>query len=154
MLWPAGMIYGGRKGLCVPETRRSFLDGRRDRHSLAEPGNREQFQMLLLGAGDGEITSRLTHPTHTSHEGAETRRVHEGDAVQIHYHMRGLLFDHLPQHIAQRSHRVDVEIAGGLEDSIAVAVLYLDIYLLLCHLSLIHISEPTRRTPISYAVFC
>ena len=22
------------------------------------------------------------------------------------------------------------------------------------HLSLIHISEPTRRTPISYAVFC
>src|SRR5665647_3395475 len=23
-----------------------------------------------------------------------------------------------------------------------------------CHLSLIHISEPTRRTPISYAVFC
>src|SRR5665647_274131 len=25
---------------------------------------------------------------------------------------------------------------------------------LLPHLSLIHISEPTRRTPISYAVFC
>src|SRR5680860_479224 len=24
----------------------------------------------------------------------------------------------------------------------------------LCNLSLIHISEPTRRTPISYAVFC
>ena len=24
----------------------------------------------------------------------------------------------------------------------------------LYHLSLIHISEPTRRTPISYAVFC
>src|SRR5665647_3988326 len=29
-----------------------------------------------------------------------------------------------------------------------------DLYLSLFDLSLIHISEPTRRTPISYAVFC
>src|SRR5664279_3148752 len=28
------------------------------------------------------------------------------------------------------------------------------IFFLYVHLSLIHISEPTRRTPISYAVFC
>src|SRR5665647_2740165 len=37
--------------------------------------------------------------------------------------------------------------------------LYTNHYLPICrchvyHLSLIHISEPTRRTPISYAVFC
>src|SRR5680860_1819473 len=29
-----------------------------------------------------------------------------------------------------------------------------NLVLLLVYLSLIHISEPTRRTPISYAVFC
>ena len=31
---------------------------------------------------------------------------------------------------------------------------FVEIYTERLHLSLIHISEPTRRTPISYAVFC
>ena len=45
------------------------------------------------------------------------------------------------------------EIVRGMKGPIGVALMDLDDFKVY-NLSLIHISEPTRRTPISYAVFC
>ena len=45
---------------------------------------------------------------------------------------------------------VGVELKGKLKEGTTAT----DLVLIIVELSLIHISEPTRRTPISYAVFC
>ena len=51
------------------------------------------------------------------------------------------------------SNSVLVTIYASDNDAVKLVQLYINDSLVL-DLSLIHISEPTRRTPISYAVFC
>src|SRR5664279_4151996 len=56
--------------------------------------------------------------------------------------------------LAGRRIAIVEDLPGTTRDRLTANVSWLDKEFTVIDLSLIHISEPTRRTPISYAVFC
>ena len=116
---------------------------------------------LLLFTNDGDLAKKLVHPKHgvrkIYHVTLDKKLAkHHFNAIES-----GLTLDDGPAPVDQLSYidgsshnQVGIELHIGrnrivrrIFESLGYEVMHLD-------LSLIHISEPTRRTPISYAVFC
>src|SRR5664279_5866421 len=102
----------------------AFVEARQKRHEFIT------VEHLLLAL--------LDNPSAT-----ETLRACGGNIEQLRKDLSKFISEHTPT--VEGEEDIDTQPTLGFQRVIQRAIL---------HLSLIHISEPTRRTPISYAVFC
>ena len=106
--------------------------------------------MAHIDAGKTTTTERILYYTGKSHKIGE---VHDGAATMDWMEQeqeRGITITSAATTCFWREHRINIiDTPGHVDFTIEV-----ERSLKVLDLSLIHISEPTRRTPISYAVFC